>query len=85
MSARASLPLPAAPDAQHYYARFFIVKELWKSYGYIPYDLSPSAAFRPTGIKETNCKVRMIIEEVNAEFGIRTPIICTPEELMEIA
>jgi len=27
----------------------------------------------------------MIIEEVNAEFGIRTPIICTPEELMEIA
>jgi predicted nucleic acid-binding protein len=29
-------------------------------------------------------RVRMIIEEVNAEFGIRTPIICTPEELMEI-
>ena len=30
-------------------------------------------------------RVRMIIEEINAEFGIRTPIICTPEELMEIA
>jgi predicted nucleic acid-binding protein len=30
-------------------------------------------------------RVRMIIEEVNAQFGIRTPIICTPEELMEIA
>lgn len=29
-------------------------------------------------------RVRMILEEVNAEFGIRTPIICTPEELMEI-
>jgi hypothetical protein len=29
-------------------------------------------------------RVRMSIEEVNAEFGIRTPIICTPEELMEI-
>jgi hypothetical protein len=29
-------------------------------------------------------RVRMIIEEVNAEFGIRTPVICTPEELMEI-
>jgi hypothetical protein len=29
-------------------------------------------------------RVRMIIEEVNAEFGIRTPIICTHEELMEI-
>ena len=51
----------------------------------MPYDLSPSAAFRPTGVKETNWKVRMIIEEVNAEFGIQTPIICTPEELMEIA
>lgn len=30
-------------------------------------------------------RVRMIIEEVNAQFGIRTPIICTPEELMEVA
>lgn len=29
-------------------------------------------------------RVRMILEEVNAQFGIRTPIICTPEELMEI-
>jgi len=27
----------------------------------------------------------MIVEEINAEFGIRTPIICTPEELMEVA
>jgi hypothetical protein len=30
-------------------------------------------------------RVRMIVEEVNAQFGIRTPIICTPEELMEVA
>ena len=36
-----------------------------------------------------NCKhianghVRLLIEEINAERGIRTPIICTPEELME--
>jgi hypothetical protein len=29
-------------------------------------------------------RVRMIIEEVSAECGIRPPIICTPEELMEI-
>jgi len=28
-------------------------------------------------------RVRMILEEVNAGVGIRTPIICTPEELME--
>jgi hypothetical protein len=25
----------------------------------------------------------MLIEEINARQGIRTPIICTPEELME--
>jgi hypothetical protein len=25
----------------------------------------------------------MLIEEINAGQGIRTPIICTPEELME--
>ena len=30
-------------------------------------------------------RVRMIVEEVNAQFGIRTPIICTPEELMEVS
>ena len=29
-------------------------------------------------------RVKMIIEEINAEFGIRTPVICTPEELMEV-
>jgi hypothetical protein len=30
-------------------------------------------------------RVRMIVEEVNAEFDIRTPLIGTPEELMEVA
>ncbi len=29
-------------------------------------------------------RVKMIIEEINAGFGIRTPVICTPEELMEV-
>jgi len=29
-------------------------------------------------------RVKMIIEEINAEYGIRTPVICTPEELMEV-
>jgi hypothetical protein len=27
----------------------------------------------------------MIVEEVNAQFGIRTPIICTSAELMDVA
>ena len=30
-----------------------------------------------------NGRIRMMIEEINARQGIRTPIICTPEELME--
>ncbi|MGK5092358.1 type II toxin-antitoxin system VapC family toxin [Deltaproteobacteria bacterium TL4] len=36
-----------------------------------------------------NCKhiasgrVRLLIESINNELGIRTPVICTPEELME--
>ena len=37
-----------------------------------------------------NCKhiasgrVRKIVAEINEELGIRTPVICTPEELMEV-
>ena len=30
-----------------------------------------------------NGRMRMVIEEINARQGIRTPIMCTPEELME--
>jgi len=29
-------------------------------------------------------RVKRIIEEINSANGIRTPIICTPEELMEV-
>ena len=31
-----------------------------------------------------NGRIKMLIEEINARQGIRTPIICTPEELMEV-
>ena len=30
-----------------------------------------------------NGRIRRVIEEINARQGIRTPVICTPEELME--
>ncbi len=30
-----------------------------------------------------NGRIKMLIEEINAGQGIRTPVICTPEELME--
>ena len=29
-------------------------------------------------------RVKKIIEEINSAQGIRTPIVCTPEELMEV-
>jgi hypothetical protein len=50
------------------------------------YHLSLAAWYGLDYLVSWNCthivsgRVRMIIEEVNAEFGIRTPIICTPEE-----
>ena len=31
-----------------------------------------------------NGRVKKIIEEINSTFEIRTPIVCTPEELMEV-
>ena len=31
-----------------------------------------------------NARVRAVIQEINAVRGISTPIICTPEELMEV-
>ncbi len=31
-----------------------------------------------------NGNVKKKIESINAEYGISTPVICTPEELMEV-
>jgi hypothetical protein len=31
-----------------------------------------------------NARIRAVIQEINAARGISTPIICTPEELMEV-
>ncbi|MGA1874213.1 MAG: type II toxin-antitoxin system VapC family toxin [bacterium] len=30
-----------------------------------------------------NGNIRKVLEEINSGYGIRTPVICTPEELME--
>jgi hypothetical protein len=69
----AAIPLPdkAQADAYHHLAL-----AAWHGLDYL-------VSWNCTHI--VSGRVRMIIEEVNAEFGIRTPIICTPEELMEIA
>lgn len=31
-----------------------------------------------------NGRIIMVLEDINIRYGIRTPIICTPEELMEV-
>lgn len=31
-----------------------------------------------------NGNVKKIVDEINADYGIRSPIICTPEELLEV-
>ena len=67
----AAIPLPDKAQADAYH----LALAAWHGLDYL-------VSWNCTHI--VSGRVRMIIEEVNAEFGIRTPIICTPEELMEI-
>ena len=67
----AAIPLPDKAQADAYH----LALAAWHGVDYL-------VSWNCTHI--VSGRVRMILEEVNAEFGIRTPIICTPEELMEI-
>jgi predicted nucleic acid-binding protein len=68
----AAIPLPDKAQADAYH----LALTAWHGLDYL-------VSWNCTHV--VNGRVRMIIEEVNAQFGIRTPIICTPEELMEVA
>jgi predicted nucleic acid-binding protein len=68
----ATIPLPDKAQADAYH----LALAAWHGLDYL-------VSWNCTHI--VSGRVRMIVEEVNAEFGIRTPIICTPEELMEVA
>ena len=54
------------------------------------YHLALAAWYNIDFLVSWNCthivsdKTKMIIEEINLLNGIRTPIICTPKELMEV-
>lgn len=63
-----NLPEKARADAYH------IALATWHGLDYL-------VSWNCTHI--ANGRIRMLIEEINAQNGIRTPIICTPEELME--
>jgi predicted nucleic acid-binding protein len=68
----AAIPLPDKAQADAYH----LALAAWHGLDYL-------VSWNRTHI--VSGRVRMIVEEVNAQFGIRTPIICTPEELMEVA
>jgi predicted nucleic acid-binding protein len=68
----AAIPLPDKAQADAYH----LALAAWHGLDYL-------VSWNCTHI--VSGRVRMIVEEVNAQFGIRTPIICTPEELMEVA
>ena len=68
----AAIPLPDKAQADAYH----LVLAAWHGLDYL-------VSWNCTRI--VSGRVRMIVEEVNAQFGIRTPTICTPEELMEVA
>ena len=68
----AAIPLPDKSQADAYH----LALAAWHGVDYL-------VSWNCTHI--VSGRVRMIVEEVNAEFGIRTPIICTPEELMEMS
>ena len=65
----AAIPLPDKAQADAYH----LALAAWHGLDYL-------VSWNCTHI--VSGRVRMIIEEVNAEFGIRMPIICTSEELM---
>src|SRR5215475_6440614 len=67
----AAIPLPDKAQADAYH----LALAAWHGLDYL-------VSWNCTHI--VSGRVRMIVEEVNAQLGIRTPIICTPEELMEV-
>jgi len=65
---RIEIPEKARADAYH------IALAAWHGIDYL-------VSWNCTHI--ANGRIRMVVEEINSERGIRTPVICTPEELME--
>ncbi len=65
-----AIPEKARPDSYH------LALAAWHSMDYL-------VSWNCTHI--VSGRVRMKVEEINTQFGIRTAIICTPEELMEVS
>lgn len=66
-----SIPIPEKARADSYH----LALAAWHGMDYV-------ATWNCTHL--ASGRVRRILEEINAGRGIRTPMICTPEELMEV-
>jgi predicted nucleic acid-binding protein len=72
--------------AEHYFAAIDIPKKAKAD----AYHLSLATVHGVDYLVTWNCnhiangRVRRVIDEINASLGMRTPVICTPEELMEV-
>ena len=82
--------LGITPDVQKLADSYFQAIEIPESARADSYHLALSAWHGMDFLVSWNCvhivsgRVKMIIEEINAGFAIHTPVICTPEELMEV-
>ena len=90
MAATGLLPiLPLTPDVESLAALYFEAVQLPEKARADSYHLAIAAVHEMDYLVSWNCshivsgRVRRIIEAINDDRGIRTPIICTPEELME--
>jgi len=69
---------------------YFAAIEIPEKAGADSYNLALAAWHGMDFMVSWNCthivsgRVKKIIEKINYEYGIRTPIVCTPEELMEV-
>lgn len=70
--------------------RYFLAMRIPERAKLDAFHLASAAAYGIDYLLSWNCRhiasghVQRILQELNQEFGIRTPILCTPESLMEI-
>ncbi len=90
MAAADQLPiLPLTADVEWLAALYFEAVQLSEKARADSYHLAIAAIHDMDYLVSWNCshivsgRVRRIVEGINADHGVRTPVVCTPEELME--
>ncbi|MDP6523394.1 MAG: type II toxin-antitoxin system VapC family toxin [Kiritimatiellia bacterium] len=82
--------LEITEEAEIMAERYFVAIDIPEKARADAYHLSLATVHGVDFMVTWNCnhiasgRVRRIVDEINAGLGIRTPVICTPEELMEV-